>query len=195
MKSLVTFAALVTLSAPALAEPYDATQPARPADGYLVSSVSVGGQRALRGGLSLELGHRMSEDSPLFLHVMAAAGTNATFGTGGGSYQQLRAGVEARTCAAREFFCAFAGLDAGYQRDRINSEPWGFGHGEPGDPYIVNAHDLIVVPRLGVEAGRRIKVRSAIEAPLSRRFDATMDSDTSRSGEGLMILLGVGGAW
>jgi hypothetical protein len=112
-----------------------------------------------------------------------------------GRYMQARIGVERRTCAVREFFCAFGGADIGYQHDQVHDTPWTFVSGTMQDPFVVDAHDVVVVPRAGVEMGRHVKTRLAIELPFYRRLDTHMDSDSSDGGLGLALSLGVGYAF
>lgn len=188
--TLMSLAALLTMTATAAAESYDATQPTPPNDTYVIGAGSLGGQRALQAGVSLEAGKRLEHDR-LFVRGQLTTGTSGDKGT----HQQARVGVEGRGCAVRELFCAFGGVDAGYQRDQVHSTPWTLGLGDPRDPYVVDAHDFIVVPRAGVEMGRHIKTRLALELPFYRRLDSHMDSDTSDGGMGLTLSLGVGYAF
>lgn len=194
-KLLAGFAALMTMTATAGAEifeeTYDATQPTTGNEIYVVGSGSIGAQRALQAGLQLE-GGKSIHHSRTFMRGQLTTGTSGD----SGSYMQARIGVERRNCAVREFFCAFGGLDAGYQHDKVSDTPWTLGLGSgPRERFIVDAHDLVVVPRAGVEMGRHIKTRLAIELPFYRRLDSHMDSDPSDGGMGLTIALGAGYAF
>jgi hypothetical protein len=104
--------------------------------------------------------------------------------SGSGSYQQARAGLEARSCAG--VFCGVVGADAGYQHDSVMYETFCFGNGDCGG---TNAHDVLVAPRLGLEIGERTKFRTSIELPLAYRLDAHDDN------VGLSINAGIGGSF
>ena len=189
--TLAGFAALMTMTATAAAETYDATQPTTSNETYVVGSGSIGAQRAVQAGLQLE-GGKSIHHSRTFVRGQLTTGKSGD----SGSYMQARIGVERRNCAVRELFCAFGGVDAGYQHDMVSDTPWTLGLGSgPLDRFIVDAHDLVVVPRGGVEMGRHIKTRLAIELPFYRRLDSHMDSDPSDGGMGLTVSLGVGYAF
>jgi hypothetical protein len=190
-KMLAGFAALVTMTQAAAAESYDATQPTARNETYVVGSGSIGAQRAIQASLQLE-GGKSIHHSRTFVRGQLTSGKSGD----AGSYMQARVGFERRNCAVRELFCAFGGVDAGYQHDMVNDTPWTFGLGSgPLEPFVVDAHDLVVVPRGGVEMGRHIKTRLAVELPFYRRLDSHMDSDPSDGGMGLTVSLGAGYAF
>lgn len=190
-RMLVSFVALMTMTATAAAESYDVTQPAAANETYVIGAGSIGGQRAIQLALQLEGGKSIGH-SRTFMRGQLTSGTSGD----SGSYTQARIGVERRNCAVREWFCAFGGVDAGYQHDMVSDTPWTFGLGSgPVERFVVDAHDLVVVPRAGVEMGRHIKTRLAVELPFYRRLDSHMDSDTSDGGMGLTVSLGAGYAF
>jgi hypothetical protein len=186
-KLLTAAAALLTMTATAAAESYDATQPTAPNETYVIGAASIGAQRAIQASLQLE-GGKSIQHSRTFVRGQITSGISGD----SGSYLQARVGVERRNCAVRELFCAFAGADVGYQHDQVSDTPWTFVSGSMYDAYVVDAHDLVVVPRAGVEMGRHIKTRLAVELPFYRRLDSNMDSDSSDGGMGLAVSLGVG---
>ncbi|MDX2092579.1 MAG: hypothetical protein SFX73_32240 [Kofleriaceae bacterium] len=62
---------------------------------------------------------------------------------------------------------------------------------------MIKAHDLIVVPRVGVELGRSLKFRALVEAPLRARV-VGYENESSQDelfGAGLALSLGVAGAF
>jgi hypothetical protein len=189
-KMLLGFAALVTMTATAAAETFDATQPTAANETYVIGAGSIGAQRALTAGLQLE-GGKSIQHSRTFMRGQLTSGRSGS----AGEYMQARIGVERRNCAVRELFCAFGGLDAGYQHDQTSDTPWSFVSGSMVEQYVVDAHDLVVVPRAGVEVGRHIKTRLAVELPFYRRLDSHMDSDRSDGGMGLTVSLGAGYAF
>ena len=113
-----------------------------------------------------------------------------------GDYQQVRIGYEHRGCVLNDSLCGFGGIDAGYQHDHIAKRAfdWGFGDGPTAD-YVVDAHDLLLVPRAGVEVGHDIRARLSLELPFYRRLDMRMDSDRSDGGVGLSVSAGLGYAF
>jgi hypothetical protein len=191
MKTMMLgLAALVTMTTAASADSHDVTQPAAPNETYVIGAASIGGQRAIQAAVQLE-GGRSIQHSRTFVHGQITNGLSGDNGT----YMQARIGLERRTCAVREFFCAFGGADLGYQHDQVNDTPWSFGGSDAPEPFVVDAHDLLVVPRAGVEMGRHIKTRLAVELPFYRRLDTHMDSDPADGGLGLALSAGLGYAF
>jgi hypothetical protein len=189
-KLLLGALAFVTMTATAGAETYDATQPAAPNETYVIGAGSIGAQRALVAGLQLE-GGKSIHHSRTFMRAQLTSGRSGS----AGEYTQTRIGVERRNCAVRELFCAFGGFDAGYQHDQTSDTPFSILSGSMNEQYVVDAHDLVVVPRAGLEMGRHIKTRLAVELPFYRRLDSHMDSDSSDGGMGVTVSLGVGYAF
>ena len=172
LSALVAVMALTATAATAAAESYDATRTAKPSQGYLGVGGTLGAQRAIVGGMYIDGGKRIS-GSPLFVHGQMTGGKSGT----DGSYAQLRAGVEVRGCMFAGLACAFAGADTGYQRDHmIDKGLSGSGHSE------IDAHDLLLVPRAGLEAGSKIKLRAMLEAPLYMRVNGSDGMDASSGG-------------
>jgi hypothetical protein len=188
-KMLGSLAAAMTLTLAAraaAAESYDATQEPTPSQGYLGVGASLGVQRAIMGGMSIDGGKRIG-DTPLFVRGQMTGGKSGS----DGSYVQLRAGVEARGCVFRNLLCAFGGVDTGYQRDHVIDAAI-----FSNETTEIDAHDVVMIPRLGVEAGTKIRLRTALELPMYKRLDKnddnTMDSQT---GTGLALTLGVAGVF
>jgi hypothetical protein len=182
------FAVLATTSI-ASAESYDATQPAVAKDGYIGVGAEFGGQRALMGGVKIDGGHRLG-DTPWFARAQVTGGASGS----DGNYQQVRAGVEARGCLLGGLLCGFAGVDAGYQHDHMMDKPWfnwGCSDTNPCSDRMdeVDAHDLMAVPRVGVELGTPIRLRAALDIPFTTR----LDEHETRAGAALS--LGVGYAF
>lgn len=183
----LTAALLLTLAARAAsAESYDATKAAKPTQGYLGVGGSLGVQRAIMGGMSIDGGTRMG-DTPLFARGQLTGGKSGT----DGSFVQLRGGVEARGCAFRNLVCAFGGIDAGYQRDHVIDDQL-----FSNEQTEIDAHDLVLIPRAGIEAGTKIRLRTALELPLYKRLDQNDDNAMdSQAGAGLALTFGVAGVF
>ncbi len=156
-----------------------------PANGYFAVSGLLGAQRATHLGGALDLGIR-AKDSAVFAHVMIAGGDSGFFADGG-SFKQLRVGAEGRWCAGAGAICAFAGADVGYQNDHPVTHEWILG----GDLMETDADDLLLVPRVGTELGRAVKLRTTVETPLYRR----VDGDAQESGYGIQMTMGLGFAF
>ena len=187
----VTFA-LAAASTPALASPLptaDAPEPAAdkhgPANGYFAVSGLLGAQRAMHIGGAIDLGVR-AKDSAVFGHVMVAGGDSG-FSADGGSFKQLRVGAEGRWCMGEGIACAFVGADVGYQNDHPVTREWILG----GDIMETNADDLLLVPRIGTEFGRAVKLRTTLETPLYTR----VDGGAQESGYGIQMTTGLGFAF
>lgn len=191
-KMLLSLTAAMTLTLAgraASAESYEVTKDAKPSQGYLGVGGSLGVQRGIMGGMSIDGGKRLG-DTPLFVRGQMTGGKSGT----DGSFVQLRAGIEARGCIS--IVCAFGGVDLGYQRDHMIEDQL-FG----SDPLEIDAHDLVVIPRVGLEAGTKIKLRTALEVPLYKRLDKNDDNPMdarhmdSQAGAGLALTVGVAGVF
>ncbi len=193
LRPLLALATLTTLTSAASAESDGAgvTDAVLTSKGYVIGAGSVGIQRAIQGGASVEGGKHLA-GTHRFIRGQLAFGVSGRVG----DYQQVRIGYEHRGCIVHDTLCAFGGIDAGYQHDRVERRllEWGFGDGPSAD-YMVDAHDLILVPRAGVELGRHIKARLSLELPFYRRLDTHMDADSSDGGVGLSLSAGLGYAF
>ena len=166
MKTLLSLAILTSLTGVAAAETFEQIpSPARPVDGYFALGGVIGAQRAIHLGGALEVGSRV-QHSPLFVRAQLAGGDSGLL-TEGGSFVQLRGGVEVRGCIARELLCGFTGADLGYQHEKAVTYEYVI----DGDLMTTDAHDLLVVPRVGYELGRTVKLRASLELPLYNRLD------------------------
>lgn len=194
LRPLLALATLTTVTATASAESDGAagvTDGVLTSTGYVIGAGSLGIQRSIQGGVSLEGGKHLA-GTHRFIRGQLAFGVSGR----AGDYQQVRIGYEHRGCIVHDTLCAFGGIDAGYQHDRVESRPleWGFSNGPSAD-YMVDAHDLILVPRAGVELGRHIKARLSLELPFYRRLDTHIDADSSDGGMGLSVSAGLGYAF
>jgi hypothetical protein len=194
LRSLLVLATLTTLTVTASAQSAEtpaAIDDVLASNGYVLGAGSLGIQRAIQTGVSLEGGKHIPGTHRFIRGQLA-------FGTSGdeGDYQQVRIGYEHRGCVANGSLCAFGGIDAGYQHDHVERRTfdWGFGDG-PTAAYMVDAHDVLLVPRAGVELGRSIKARVSLELPFYRRLDTHMDADRSDGGVGLSVSAGLGYAF
>jgi hypothetical protein len=184
--SLTVAMALTLAAGAASAESYDATKDAKPSQGYLGVGASIGVQRAIMGGMTIDGGKRLGH-TPLFVRGQMTGGKSGT----DGSFVQLRGGVEARGCLFGSLLCAFGGLDAGYQRDHVIDDQL-----FDNDPVEIDAHDAVLIPRLGLEAGTKIKLRTALELPLYKRLDKNDDNTMdSQAGTGLALTFGIAGVF
>lgn len=190
MKTLASLAALLCLTATASAESYDATQPLPKTSDYVGVSASVGAQRGLQAAVHIDGGRRL-DDSPLFVRGQITAARS-----GEGELYQARVGLETRGCVFAELACAFAGADVGYQRDLSEEHPhyFGTGVGSGGSYRYTDSHDVLFVPRAGVELGQRLKLRGTIELPFYRSVVAST-MDTEPGGMGVVLSAGVGYAF
>jgi hypothetical protein len=161
--SLLTAATLAALTGVASAEGDVITT--TPTNHYVDAGAEFGWIRAMAAGVHIGGGYRLGH-SNYFAHAQLTAGHSGNEG----DYQQVRAGVEARSCTWFDRFCVFAGVDVGYQHDHVVDEPsiiFSLANSDD-DPYVATAHDLIAVPRFGFEIGAPIKLRTAIEMPMYR---------------------------
>ncbi len=180
LKTLAGLAALVALTATAAAESLDATNGPKASRGYVSAGGSVGVQRDAQTAVHIDGGKRIGT-LPLFARGQMTGGKS---GDDKGSLFQLRAGIEARGCDAGQWLCLFAGTDAGYQRDHIVHGPQSL----EGD---LDAHDLIVVPRAGVEAGGKLRFRAVAELPMFQQLNGSDEMTYSERGTGLVVSLAV----
>jgi hypothetical protein len=186
MRLFLGLVAVLASTSIASAESLDRTPPLTPVkDGYIGIGVEAGAQRALMAGVKLDGGFRLG-DSPLFARAQITGGQSGS----DGDYQQVRAGVEARGCVMRELLCGFAGVDAGYQRDNMIDQPFWLGDAsDRPSPDMTEAHDLMAVPRVGIELGAPIRFRAAIDLPVTTRLDERENR------VGAVLSLGVGYAF
>lgn len=184
MRFFVGLVAVLASTTVASAESYDATQPssALPKDGYVGIGVEGGAQRDMLAGIRLDVGVRLGE-SPVFARAQLAGGDAGVLQDG--HYQQARAGIEGRTCST--WVCAFLGVDAGYHHESITKEPWFCLFScEDRETTMHEAHDLVAVPRVGLEVGKSVRARTSLELPLTTRLD-------EREGHvGVTLSLGLG---
>ncbi|MBL9018196.1 MAG: hypothetical protein JNL83_28675, partial [Myxococcales bacterium] len=143
----------------------------------------VGLDEYMRLGASLEAGFRISQSS-LFVHAMVSGGDGGQLFSGG-SYVLARAGLEGRHCFATSVpLCAFLGIDIGRAWDHVE-------HDFLSDMSPTDEVGNLVVPRAGLELGRAIRARLAVEAPV---YLPVGDPDQSVQAGGAMQL-GVGYAF
>ncbi len=131
---------------------------ADPGPSLLASAgVQAGGNDGLMtGGGAVELDKRVA--GGLWLHSTFAAGSTAMwFIQGSGDYEQLRAGVEARGCGTNGFLCLFVGLDGGLQHAAFDGM----------DTLSKDYLEPMVVPRLGFDAGGKVRFRPSLEVPIT----------------------------
>lgn len=165
MKALVTLASLFALTSVAAAESYDATQPAPKSGAYVSLDTTIMGLRSVHLGGGIGGGMRL-KSSPLFVRGAVLGGPEDA----SGSFQQVRAGLEGRGCFAREWLCAFGGLDVGYGHEHAITRPL-----FSNETMETDAHDFLILPRVGVEAGKVVKLRLALEMPVMERLDEDED--------------------
>lgn len=158
---LLVAAALAASSSVARAESVEPAPAAAPRGTYVHVDASAGLMRDFRTGIAIEAGRRIG-DTPFFAHALVHGGAQ----TRDGKFVQARVGGDARLCSRKERVCGIAAADVGYQYDHAHtSSPFS------GMDEVVKAHDLLLVPRLAVEAGGRLRVRLAVEVPLAARLD------------------------
>lgn len=183
---LSTVLAITSTASIAAAESFEPSPGSRMKHGYLSLGAEAGNMRTLATGLHVDGGLRL-HDLPLFAHAQIGAGATGL----DGSYQHARGGIEARGCVLRELACGFTGIDVGYRHDHVVDHPrYAYAPERPDrrmEPF--HAHDLLAVPRAGVELGTPIKLRAAVELPLFARVDELA------TGRGTMFTLDMGVAF
>jgi len=163
-KWMLGLASVIASTSLANAEPLAVTASGETTS-YVQGGAAAGGDNivGLYLASTLEGGYRLG-DTPLWVHGMLLAGK------GGGvdepvfdSYMmQARLGVEARGCVASAI-CAIAGVDAAYRHEMLMAE------------YDSRrADDAIVIPRVGLDIGGRVRLRPGIELGLGRGGLASM---------------------
>lgn len=167
--SATVFVLTAALAGVASADP-DA--PTAAASQYVDVAGTAGVQYSVIGiGLAAELGVRLGH-SAFWLHGDAAAGQGDAiyYANSSGSFQQLRAGAEARTCD-QHTACGFVGLDLGVEHAHwAGYEETLSGYVPSNAPWMVgDVTQPVIVPRLGGDfGGPRVRMRTSVEWPVSR---------------------------
>jgi hypothetical protein len=150
----------------------------RPTTAFVGVGAVAGGDGAIGAanlGGALEVG--VDIVGPLWLHAQAAGGL-AISGFTGGSFAQVRGGVEGRKCG--ESSCATFGVDVGYQLEIL-------GHsvacGEYPDCQGTRSAGVRAIPRMGVEFGHGLRWRPSIEV------------DFGQAGVGVLVTFACVYAW
>ena len=150
-------------------------QPERRDRGLIAMGVVVGGGGQtdwLYGAYYLEGGVTLLRASALRLRARAFAvlvgGTMES--DWGGDFSRAGGGVEARTCTVRQYACAFADLDVGYQQLTL------YDH---GGSFVRSDTGTIVGPRIGMDLGAGVRLRGAFE--LYRMFAQHESGRTNES--------------
>jgi hypothetical protein len=138
---------LIVTAAPAAADPKVFREKGYAAPSFLIGHAGV--------GLQGDVGVRVL--SAFFVHAHFAFGVPFTNPNDSGSYRQFGAGIEARGSHDGPMH-GFAGLDLGY-RDQTEF----FFHS--GDRWEASK-GLVIVPRVGVELGRKVRFRLAVALPI-----------------------------
>jgi hypothetical protein len=186
MRRLIVLSTLLVTTSLAAAESLDEVPAAPATHGHVSVGVEVGNMRTLATGYHVD-GSLQLRDLPLFAHAQLAAGNTGTEG----SYQAARGGLEARLCVPRGLLCGFGGLDVGYRHDHVVNYPHYVGAPSrpAGQMTPFDAHDLLAVPRAGLELGAPIRLRAAVEMPMFARVDE------AGTGRGLMFSVDMGWAF
>jgi hypothetical protein len=184
MRTVIALCTVLASTSIAAAESLDETPTALAKHGHVSIGMEAGNMRTLALGAHVDGALQLS-NLPLFAHAQLGAGMTGTEG----SYQHARVGLEARGCMVRELLCAFGGLDVGYRHDHfVDRASIGYAPDGPRmEPF--HAHDLLAVPRAGVELGAPIRLRAAVEMPLFARVDGPA------TGRGTMFTLDMGWAF
>lgn len=156
MSCLLLGAAVGCLCSGTNAEPAPPT-PTPPPTRYVELGITAGvAYPAVFGGPAVEVGLRLDDDSPLWLHTMVVAGTVDGLEeqtTDSGLLLMLRAGLEARGCVLDGVVCFVGGVDLGYRHLRMVAE---FDR--------VQVDDLALSPRVGLDVGlRHLRLRPGAE--------------------------------
>lgn len=190
MKTILALTLFASMSATAFAE--EAPEAARmTTDRYLaISAISIDGTFADRG-VAIEAAVAVG-DSAYSLRGLIAVGkstdrvsrlvtdptTNTTLPVyTSGPFELVRVGFEARSDHASGR--VFGGIDVGYQSDQ---HAWGPETARMAE----NVNAFVTVPRVGLEVGKRICARAALEVPLMEHFDGNGPSAAAA------VTLGVG---
>lgn len=159
--------ALLALFVPSIAAADNDVEPQdrelhRAPDHYIASGLTFGSHAYEFEGVLLEGGMRLSR-TPLFLRAMGNGGrVERSDAPGFGSYVEARAGAELRTCSQTGMLCGSVGIDLGLHRSQYRREDLGLDR-KPNDPLDETFASAMVVPRLTIDGGNRVRVRGLVE--------------------------------
>jgi hypothetical protein len=172
MGRLALLAVLLTASVASaddyIADPLDVhAQGGEPAAYAAAGLVLDQSQGFLSNGGVAELGQRLGR-SPWFVHVLGQAGAiRRSDEPGTGTFFEVRAGLEARSCRSGGMVCGSAGLDLGFHRGDFTHVTFENGGQRVETPESLDG--LEAVPRFTIDAGGRLRVRASLELPLRMR--------------------------
>ncbi|HEX5058928.1 MAG TPA: hypothetical protein VFV99_06190 [Kofleriaceae bacterium] len=168
MRCVIIILVLLVATPRAFADEAKLAEKTRVPASYAGLGIEANDQRQGRLGFSGDAGLRL-DNSPLFLRA------RLTFGLSGadGHYEQLRVGLEGRSCG-RMWVCVFAGLDFGGQRDHAVGAPFNFQgwlDNEPPPMTVVDSLDVLLVPRIGIETPTKFRARIALDAVMFKELE------------------------
>ena len=107
-------------------------------------------------------------DSSFWLRAGLATGVGGQlFASGSGTFLQLRAGAETRSCAWTGALCGMIGVDLGYQRTAFTGhDTLSFGEQVSTSDMTTGTRELVAIPRIGLDLGGQIRVRPSLELDL-----------------------------
>jgi hypothetical protein len=142
----------------------------RPSTTYFAAGAITGANQLRFTGFFLESGHKMT--GLLFGRVMGVAGaTKADDRPGRGTYREVRAGLEGRSCSPRGIVCGSLGLDVGWHRGTFSTstDPMFISKPATGEPPTIDNElildGMVLAPRVTFDGGNRARVRAVFELP------------------------------
>jgi len=155
-------------------DPMDVHTPGDEPDGYIGSGLGWATSQGFgSAGAILDIGQRMY-DTRWFGHAGGRAGKLfRSDERGHGSFFEVRAGAERRTCSGGGMLCGSAGLDIGVHRGEFNHVKFA-SNGTRSD-FSERLDAVLAVPRFTLDAGGRIRFRGVLELPLRMRTADTLE--------------------
>lgn len=165
---LFTLAAVTFSTSVATADSSNVPEPTRTSNVYASVSGLASVDQLFRFGMAAEAGKRM-EGTPVFVRGLVGGG-DATDWSANGTYTTVRLGVEARGCFLRQWVCGFGGVDVGATHDRMTDD----------DTQMTRERtNPLFVPRVAIQAGKRLHARAAFELPMSPSRDQSVGAAAS----------------
>jgi hypothetical protein len=206
--SRVVLLALTLSSSIAAAEvidPLEVHAPGDQPDGYVAAGLVWDQSQGFASrGPMVEAGRRLGT-MPVFARAMGqAGGVSRSDDPGTGTFLEFRGGLEGRACGSGGMVCGSAGVDVGYLSASFNHKLFA----EDGSVTRLNQglDAYLVVPRLTLDAGGRVRFRATFELPIEKRVgdsqtmvaartastSTTAESSGSGAGYAIAIALALG---
>jgi hypothetical protein len=170
-------------------DPLELHAPGDEPDGYVAGGLIWDDLQGFQSrGAMIDGGQRLGR-SPWFVRGTFEAGAVARSDEAGtGVFTELRGGVEDRWCRGGGMLCGAAGLDAGVRRGYFDHAIFTVTGARTS--FHESLDSIVVVPRLMIDAGGRIRFRGALELPV--RMRTSNDAGPDASARGAVTPAGVG---